>query len=310
MAADNLSHAYCFVGPESVGKRTVAEYLSGKILNADNKNLANQPDLTIVEQELNEKTGKTKKNIDVDQIRDLRSVLSRSSFLGGYKIAIIDKAEKMNLASANALLKTLEEPKEKTILFLLTKDESLLPRTIQSRCQMIYFHPVEKGLISKYLLDKLAESGETRPDKLAGQVEEMTRLSLGMPGKVCTWLENIEEYEWRKQEMLRFVSLFNKPFFEKLQKVDELFGDHPDVRRGAGKSDHIAARDNLQKVLNIWLVVVRGFLHSNLGLKETKIKLDNKKALNIIEKIQEAKGYLLANIHPRLLVEQVLLELP
>lgn len=294
---DNLSHAYCFSGPEQVGKRTVAEYISAQILNVPREKLGTQPDFSVVEQELNDKTGKTKKNIDIEQIRDLRSFLSQRSFLGGYKIAVIDKAEKMNANSANSLLKILEEPKNKMVIFLLTKDETLLPSTIQSRCQMIYFSPVNKNTIKKYI--------ESRGfDCLSAQkADEMARLSSGLPGRACIWAENVADYEVYRQEIMRFVSLFHKPFYEKLQKTDELFGD---------KSDHVAERGNLQNVLDIWLNVLRGFMHAYNGVSESKlkIKLDNKKLLRIINLIQESKNLLAMNIHPRLLVEQVLLEIP
>jgi DNA polymerase-3 subunit delta' len=292
--AGNLSHAYCFVGQEKLGKRTVAKNISAKIFNVTVDKLKTQPDFVIVEQEINEKTGKTKKNIDVDQIRYLKSFLSQRSFLGGYKIALIDNAEKMNANSANGILKVLEEPKEKTALFLITKDENLLPKTIQSRCQMIYFYPVQKDLIKEFILKK--DIDDTK-------AEEMLRLSLGLPGRVCDWIEDIDSYELYKKEALRFISLFNRPFYEKLNKVDDIFGD---------KTDHIVARDNLSKILDVWLVVLRGFIHSNNGLKENKgkIKIENEKLINISRMIKEAKFFLNANIHPRILVEQILLELP
>ena len=64
--------------------------------------------------------------------------------------------------------------------------------------------------------------------------------------------------------------------------------------------------------MDIWLNVLRGFLHSNHNLVENKgkIRLDNQKLLKITQLTQEAKGFLSENIHPRLLVEQILLEIP
>lgn len=294
IVAGNLSHAYCLVGPDQVGKKTVAEYLSAKIFGVPVEKLKLQPDYLLIEQGINEKTGTMNKNISSEQIRNLRLFLSQKSFLGGYKIVIIDMAEKMNDSSANILLKTLEEPRGKSVLFLATRNENLLPKTIQSRCQMIFFHPVEKNVIKQYTV-KCGLS-----DK---EVEEMTRLSAGLPGRVRHWIENREEYNLYKQEMVRFVSLFNRPFYEKLVKVDDLFGD---------KTDHIAAREKLQNILDIWMAVLRGFLHSNAGILEKKIKIElsNEKLLSLSELISKAKDFLSANIHPRLLIEQILLELP
>lgn len=294
IANGNLSHAYCLVGPDQIGKKTVAEYISGKILGVPAGKLKQQPDYILVEQEINEKTEKMNKNISSEQTRDLRLFLSQKSFLGGYKIAVIDMAEKMNDSSSNILLKTLEEPRGKTVLFLITRNEELLPKTIQSRCQTIFFQPVEKNLIKQYTVGCGLDEKEA---------EEMARLSAGLPGRVCQWIDNREEYNLYKQEMIRFVSLFNRPFYEKLSKIDDLFGD---------KVDHIVAREKLQNILDIWMTVLRGFMYSNTGIIPKKIKIDlsNEKLLNLSKLITEAKDFLSANIHPRLLVEQILLELP
>jgi DNA polymerase III subunit delta' len=75
--------------------------------------------------------------IKVDQIRELIEVLSLSSYRGGFKVALIEDAETMNVNGANALLKTLEEPAGDTILILVTKPSHRLPATIASRCQRV-----------------------------------------------------------------------------------------------------------------------------------------------------------------------------
>lgn len=296
---NNLSHAYCFVGPQNVGKTRVAEEVGAKLLKIETSKLKIIPDFIVVRQGTNEKTGKTKKNIDIEQMRELREALGRYAFLGGYKVAVIDKADKMNSSAANALLKTLEEPTAKTILILLTKDSSLLPETIQSRCQMINFQPVEKNAIQNYLQSNGLEENKA---------EEMARLSRGLPGSAIRWLENEEDYNQYKQEVLRFESLLGQPFYKKLEKVDDLFGD---------KSDHIAARKKLQSVLNIWQLVLRDKMCDLFNLEDdkihqfkSKIKFDKKSVLNIYNSIGETKLMLNQNIHPRLAVEQILLILP
>lgn len=279
-----LSHAYCFVGSESVGKRAVAEAISAKLLGIEREKLKTQPDYLVVEQVFDEKKEKTKKDISVEQIRDLREYLSRRAYLSGYKIAMIDGAEKMSSEAANALLKTLEEPKEKTILFLLTEDEASLPATILSRCQLIYFKPVAAVELKKYLSEH--DMDEKRAD-------EMINLANGLPGKIICWLADSEKYDWYLSELRRFKSLEQKSFFEKMKIVEDLFGD---------KTDHIAARENLQEVLNIWLTSVRESLKNNAWCQD--------KVLCVEKNIQDAKKMLDQNIHPRLLVENILLALP
>lgn len=95
-----------------------------------------------------------KKDIAIDQIRKARKHLSLSPYNSLYKFAIIDRAETMNLDSANALLKTLEEPQGNTILILITSKPDLLPKTIVSRLQEIKFRSVSLNEISKDFINK------------------------------------------------------------------------------------------------------------------------------------------------------------
>jgi len=92
-----LSHAYCFVGPEEGGKRTVAEKLAADLLKVERVKLSNHPDFSLIRQEFSEKKEKTNKDINIEQIRELRQTLGRHAYFGGYKVAIIDEAEKMNI---------------------------------------------------------------------------------------------------------------------------------------------------------------------------------------------------------------------
>lgn len=289
---DNLSHAYIFSGPEHLGKKLVAEVISAKVLGVENDKLITHPDYLLVEQDINFKTDKLKKNIDVDQIRDVRTFLTQTGFLGGYKIVIIDNAERLNNSSANVILKTLEEPKGKTVLFLITRNYDLLLPTIKSRCQLINFSTVNKEIIK----NNIKYNDEVL-------IDEMVRLSGGLPGMVQNWIQDLESYNEYKKEVIRFITLFHRPFYEKLEKIEDIFGD---------KEDHIAAREKLIKRLNIWQSVLRGFVHSNNGLIETKLKLkiSDSIILKIIDRLRDARAQLENNIHPRILVEQILLDIP
>ena len=103
---------------------------------------------------------------------------------------------------------------------------------------------------------------------------------------------------------MRFVDLSGKTFHEKISRVEELFGD---------KTDHIATRDKLIKVLNIWQVLLRdGFLSKNLEqqkIHKVEGNLDNEQTAKTYSIIEEAKNLLNQNIHPRLVVENILLNI-
>lgn len=294
---DNLSHSYCFVGPSQVGKHTVARMIAGKLLNTELGKLDTQPDFVEIKRGINEKTGKSMKDISIEQFRKYSSFFSSYAFLGGYKIVIVDPADKMSLAASNALLKTLEEPRQKTLFFLITDREEKLPQTIRSRCQMIYFFPVAKDEIQSMLDERGID-----------EAEEMARLACGLPGRALAWEEDGDSYQEYKTEVLRFGSLLGKPFYEKLKKLEELFGD---------KKDHVATRNKLKNILGIWQTIIRDLLLSSVGLKQYAVhKIDQKEELsknNLLQidyLIGQAKEDLDKNIHPRLLVEQILLSIP
>jgi DNA polymerase-3 subunit delta' len=77
--------------------------------------------------------------ISIDQIRDLLQTVYLKPTLGGFKIAILTAADRLNTQAANAFLKTLEEPPQKTIFILLTTDVSRILETILSRCLRLNF---------------------------------------------------------------------------------------------------------------------------------------------------------------------------
>jgi len=284
ISAGNLGHAYCFVGPAMVGKKRVAIEISADLLGVDFDKLSRQPDFLIIEQEKNTKTGKTKKNIDIDQIRNLKNFVRCKPFVAKYKSVIIDGAEKMNLASYNGLLKTLEEPSQHTVIFLITHDETALPETILSRCQMIYFYPVFFTEIIKFV---------------GSEYIELVNKSLGLPGLVKKWIDEPDAYNAYNMEVQRFLSLIGKPFYKKMSIVDELFGD---------KVDHIATRSNLLDVLAIWQEQLRFFIPFGSNVKRNEIPFSD--VLKVYDSIFEARIKLNQNIHPRLLVDNILLSIP
>ena len=76
------------------------------------------------------------KAIKIQQIRELCAALEKTSQQGGWKVTVISPVEAMNIAAANALLKNLEEPQDRTLMILVSHRSGLLPATIRSRCQI------------------------------------------------------------------------------------------------------------------------------------------------------------------------------
>lgn len=144
IVANKLPHALMFAGPKGIGKRHLAESLAqlllclapiegtpcGKCRGCQLNSVQNHPDLIRVEPE------EGSKGIKVDQVRALIDDLGKTSQQGGYKVVVLEPAEAMNTNSANALLKSLEEPAANTLLILLSHSSSAVLPTIRSRCQM------------------------------------------------------------------------------------------------------------------------------------------------------------------------------
>lgn len=149
--ADHLPHALLFAGQEGVGKNRMAvafgNYLlcdfqdkhlqmraCGECKGCQLNSAGTHPDLTIIEPD---EPGKA---IKIDQIRALVEFIQKTAQYSGYRVVIIRPAEALNIAAANALLKSLEEPGTKTVLLLVTHSASSLLPTIKSRCQAISCH--------------------------------------------------------------------------------------------------------------------------------------------------------------------------
>ena len=92
--------------------------------------------------------------IGVDEAEEIVKALKLKSYEGGYKIMIIWMAEKMNISAANKLLKSLEEPPEKTVYILVSENEEQLITTIKSRCQVLHFPLLSEADITKCLIEK------------------------------------------------------------------------------------------------------------------------------------------------------------
>ncbi|MGN0025022.1 MAG: DNA polymerase III subunit delta' [Candidatus Avelusimicrobium sp.] len=102
------------------------------------------------EEELEKEIAK-QQHISVDTIRDVTAKSQQKSVQGGWKVLIVDHAQTMQGAAANALLKFIEEPPAKTLWILITDKRSVMLRTILSRCQPLAFAPLPAEIIKQIL---------------------------------------------------------------------------------------------------------------------------------------------------------------
>ena len=193
--AGRLGHAQLFCGPAQLGKREVAMRLARRVLcetpagiDACGKcrscrliEAGTHPDYRFVSFIPNREGTKLRTEIVIDQMRELSTQLSLTPQFGRAQVAIVDPADAINTAAANALLKTLEEPVPSRYLWLVSAHPARLPATIRSRCQRVEFRlpPLDEARAW------LAAQGHAEAD-----VDEALQAANGHPGLADDWLRN------------------------------------------------------------------------------------------------------------------------
>ncbi|MBQ9376854.1 MAG: DNA polymerase III subunit delta' [Schwartzia sp.] len=162
LAENRLPHALLFYGPEGVGKKRAAMATAATLLCASPAEgrpcgvcescralaAGAHPDFILA---VPEKTGKATRSIKIEAVRALRAETARRPKLASRLVAVIDDAETMNTAAANALLKTLEEPAGDAVFILVTGAKQALLPTIVSRCMTMAFGTLPDEALSRVL---------------------------------------------------------------------------------------------------------------------------------------------------------------
>ncbi len=167
-----MHHAWLVSGSKGVGKATLAWQLSRFLLAQDGESLfgppmdiavdpaspvvariaaLSEPRLRLCRRPWDPKTKRLKKAITIDEVRKLKGFFNLSATDGGWRVVIIDAADELNTAAANGLLKILEEPPEKVVMFLIAHQPSRLLPTIRSRCRSLRCAPLEAADMGKAL---------------------------------------------------------------------------------------------------------------------------------------------------------------
>lgn len=154
LQSGRLHHAWLIVGPEGVGKATLAYRFARTVLAEGEGGDAREaidrdhpvfrrvaslshPNLLLIRRSWVEKSKRYSQWIGVEEVRRLRAFLGHSAGEGGWRVVIVDRADELNQNAANALLKALEEPPPKTLFLLISAAEGRLPVTIRSRTRTL-----------------------------------------------------------------------------------------------------------------------------------------------------------------------------
>lgn len=197
-------------------------------------------------------------NIPVEESRQIIQNLSLKSYEGGYKVVVIWNVESMAAPAANALLKILEEPPEKTLFLLVTSDYNRLLPTIQSRVQRVAVRELEEDELTGFLTGRHGQTAE-RAARIAFLSGGNINSALGLIGQ-----DETDHKEWFVNWM-RFCFVF-------------------DVARLVPAADRFDefSKEEQKNILEYGLKILREIYLENIGLGHM-IQLENEE-LTFVQK--------------------------
>ncbi len=228
-----LHHTLLFHGIEGIGKSLFAKALAAELLETSSARIAsgNHPDLHLLFPE--SKSGL----YPVEQIRSMIDEIYIPPFESKRKVFILESAERMQAVSANALLKTLEEPHSDSTIVLITDSPSQLLPTILSRCVQLHFQPLACEEIEAFLREKR----QIEPER----AKEIARLAQGSLGRALNFLDN-PLYQTVEQQL--FDAMDGKtPSFQAIEGIEAALSD----------LEGIEAHRLIQHILSLYLMKIR-----------------------------------------------------
>jgi DNA polymerase III subunit delta' len=308
MGQNEVRHAYLFCGAPGIGRRTLAL----RFVQALNCPTPTQPgvpcrscltcrqienmqysDLMVVQAE---QEGGTLK---VDQVRELQHSLALAPYQGRYKVALLLRFEEAHPSAMNALLKTLEEPAPQVII-LLTADspENLLP-TIVSRCEVLRLRPLSLEQVSQGLQDRSGLPSE--------KARLLAHISGGRPGLAFRFIQQPERLEQRAVWLNDLERLLHAHLVDRFSDAESLAKD----------------KENLRNILLVWLSYWRDVTLKSAGAAAPLTNLDRIEAISALGDqldlpaagrmagiLERAVDLLDRNINPRLVMENLMLDMP
>ncbi len=242
LAAGRIHHAWMLVGPEGIGKATLAYRFAKKALQpqeAESGGLIGEmpfaasldvdpgspparlvkalshPDLLVLRRPYDIRAKRFKTAITVDEVRRLRDFLGHSPSGGAYKVVIVDSADELNVNAANALLKALEEPPPRVVFLLICSMPGRLLATIRSRCRLLAMHGLARDHLEAAARQALqaSEVGEPAAEDwpalvtaAGGSVRRVLSLAgddgAGLARKVDRMIEHASRANWAEIHQL------------------------------------------------------------------------------------------------------------
>ncbi len=225
----------------------------------------------------------------VDQMRDIEREANFRPFEGRARVFLVDDADKFNDQSANALLKTLEEPPPTSHIILITSRPAMLLPTVRSRCQAIRFSPLTTAEIEQHLLK----------NKLATPAEAGLRARAGNGSLGRALAGDLESFMERRDAMLQVLTAL------------AITGDQSRLLRLAEEMNEAKHKDEYEFGLELLETLIRDSLMLSVGINSAKVinedvlpqlqkiseRIDSRSATSWISRIEELREQLVVNVN-------------
>lgn len=299
-----VSHAYILNGERGAGKKMLARLFAmtlqcesggsepcGECRACKQADSDNHPDIITL---THEKPG----TISVDDIRkQINGDIMIKPYSGPYKIYIIPGADMMTVQAQNALLKTIEEPPEYAVIFLLTENEFSLLETIRSRCVVLKLRNIKNTLIKKYLMEQYKV-----PDY---QAEVCAAFAQGNMGKAIN-LATSEHFNEIKEEAVQLLKYIDDMELHEIVAAIKEIGKYK-----------LEITDYLD-IITVWyrdILIYKATKDIDQVVFSDQLKFIKEKAAKssyegielILQSIEKAKARIKANVNFDLLMELLLL---
>ena len=230
-----------------------------------------------------------KRVLRVEQMRQIEKEANFRPFEGKARVFLIDEADKLNDASANALLKVLEEPPKTSHLILITARPAMLLPTILSRCQMIRFSPLRPEEIESHLLtNKLVDAKTARL---------RARAAGGSMGRALSG--DLVTFTSQRKAMLKVLNAL------------AINDDRADLLRSAEQLNEAQYKEEFEERLEVLETLIRDAWMLSLGvesaqlvnedlsveLREISKKIDSSRAADWILHIEDLREQLIVNVN-------------